>query len=226
MVSKYAVMVAGLWVMLVISGGASAEERMAVERNLLIFDLSESSGLPEEDRMILPDDHVLLAELLMENPAVDTIVVSGDGGFNWPAHEMAKKIESFGLHTVARHTCASACTTILLGGVERSMQPGASIGFHRMSNAASDLRATYERLKDEEGWSDEFAFASHIFERGEIAARDYIAFLLRRGVTPEFALTSLTYSSMDMWYPSEKEMLEAGVLTRRPKTPEEEAAAP
>jgi hypothetical protein len=226
MVSKYAVMVAGLWVMLVISGGASAEERMAVERNLLIFDLSESSGLPEEDRMILPDDHVLLAELLMENPAVDTIVVSGDGGFNWPAHEMAKKIESFGLHTVARHTCASACTTILLGGVERSMQPGASIGFHRMSNAASDLRATYERLKDEEGWSDEFAFASHIFERGEIAARDYIAFLLRRGVTPEFALTSLTYSRMDMWYPSEKEMLEAGVLTRRPKAPEGEAAAP
>jgi hypothetical protein len=220
------VVILGLWAMLGIAGGASATERMVVERNLLIFDLSESSGLPAEDRMILPDDHVRLAELLMENPEIDTIVVSGDGGFSWPAHEMAKKIESFGLHTVARHTCASACTTILLGGAERSMQPGASIGFHRMSNAASDLRATYGRLKDEEGWSDEFAFASHIFERGEIAARDYIAFLLRRGVTPEFALTSLTYSSMDMWYPSEKEMLEAGVLTRRPKSPEEEAAAP
>ena len=220
------VVILGLWAMLGIAGGASAKERMVVERNLLIYDLSESSGLPEEDRMILPDDHIRLAELLMENPAVDTIVVSGDGGFNWPAHEMARKIESFGLHTVARHTCASACTTILLGGVERSMQPGASIGFHRMSNAASDLRATYERLKDEEGWSDEFAFASHIFERGEIAARDYIAFLLRRGVTPEFALMSLTYSSMDMWYPSENEMLEAGVLTRRPKTQEEESAAP
>lgn len=225
MIRQHAVMV-GLWSMVAIAGGASATERMVVERNLLIFDLSESSDLPAEDRMILPDDHVLLAELLMENPAVDTIVVSGDGGFNWPAHEMANKIESFGLHTVARHTCASACTTILLGGAERSMQPGASIGFHRMSNAASDLRVMYSTLKDEQGWSDEFAFASHIFERGEIAARDYIAFLLRRGVTPEFALKSLTYSSMDMWYPSEKEMLEAGVLTRRPKTPEEEAAAP
>ena len=225
MIRQHAVMV-GLWSMLAIAGGASATERMVVERNLLIYDLSESSGLPEEDRMIQPNDHVLLGELLMENPEVDTIIVSGDGGFNWPAYEMANKIESFGLHTVARHTCASACTTILLGGVERSMEPGASIGFHRMSNAASDLRATYSRLKDEQGWSDEFAFASYIFERGEIAARDYIAFLLRRGVTSEFALTSLTYSSTDMWYPSEKEMLEAGVLTRRPKTPEEEAAAP
>jgi hypothetical protein len=139
---------------------------------------------------------------------------------------MAKKIESFGLHTVARHTCASACTTILLGGVERSMEPGASIGFHRMSNAASDLSATYSKLKDAEGWSDEFAFASYIFERGEIVARDYIAFLLRRGVTPDFALRSLTFSSSDMWYPSEAEMLEAGVLTRKAKTPEEEAATP
>jgi hypothetical protein len=225
MIRRYAVMV-GLWALLGVAGGASATERMVVERNLLIYDLSESSGLPEEDRMILPDDHVRLAELLMENPEVDTIVVSGDGGFSWPAYEMANKIESFSLHTVARHTCASACTTILLGGAERSMQPGASIGFHRMSNAASDLRATYSRLKDEQGWSDEFAFASYIFERGEIAARDYIAFLLRRGVTPDFALRSLTFSSSDMWFPSEAEMLEAGVLTRKAKTPEEEAATP
>ena len=225
MIRQYAAMV-GLGALLGAAGGASATERMVVERNLLIYDLSESSGLPEEDRMILPDDHVRLAELLMENPEVDTIVVSGDGGFSWPAHEMANKIESFGLHTVARHTCASACTTILLGGAERSMQPGASIGFHRMSNAASDLRATYGRLKVEQGWSDEFAFASYIFERGEIAARDYIAFLLRRGVTPDFALRSLTFSSSDMWFPSETEMLEAGVLTRKAKTPEEEAATP
>jgi hypothetical protein len=225
MIRQYAAMV-GLGALLGAAGGASATERMVVERNLLIYDLSESSGLPEEDRMILPDDHVRLAELLMENPEVDTIVVSGDGGFSWPAHEMANKIESFGLHTVARHTCASACTTILLGGAERSMQPGASIGFHRMSNAASDLRATYGRLKVEQGWSDEFAFASYIFERGEIAARDYIAFLLRRGVTPDFALRSLTFSSSDMWFPSEAEMLEAGVLTRKAKTPEEEAATP
>jgi hypothetical protein len=50
--------------------------------------------------------------------------------------------------------------------------------------------------------------------------------MLRRGVTPDFALRSLTYSSMDMWYPSEKEILEAGVLTRKAKAPEEEAATP
>lgn len=205
---------------------ATAKERMLVENNLLIYDLSETSGLPDSDRMILSDDHVLLAELLMEHPVVDTVVVSGDGGFNWPAYEMARKIESFGLNTVARHICASACTTVLLGGIERSMQPDASLGFHRMSNDASDLRDAYNHLKEKRGWQDEFDFASDAFERGEVAARNYIEFLLNRGVTVEFALRALTYSSTDMWYPTEEELLASGVLTRKAKTPEEEAATP
>ncbi len=205
---------------------AAAAERMIVNGHQLIYDLSESSGLPQADRMILSDDHVLLAELLMEHPAVDTVVLSGDGGFNWPAYEMARKIESFGLNTVARHICASACTTVLLGGIERSMQPDASLGFHRMSNDASDLRDAYNQLKEKRGWQDEFDFASDVFERGEIAARNYIEFLLNRGVTVEFALRALTYSSTDMWYPTEEELLASGVLTRKAKTPEEEAATP
>jgi hypothetical protein len=210
----------------VFSNVAAANERMLVENNLLIYDLSVTSGLPDSDRMILSDDHVLLAELLMEHPAVDTVVVSGDGGFNWPAYEMARKIESFGLNTVARHICASACTTVLLGGIERSMQADASLGFHRMSNDASDLRDTYDRLREKRGWQDEFDFASDVFERGEVAARNYIEFLLNRGVTVEFALRALTYSSTDMWYPTEEELLASGVLTRKAKTPEEEAATP
>ncbi len=210
----------------IFSNVATAKERMLVENNLLIYDLSEASGLPQADRMILSDDHVLLAEMLMEHPAVDTVVLSGDGGFNWPAYEMARKIESFGLNTVARHICASACTTVLLGGIERSMQPDASLGFHRMSNDASDLRDTYNHLKEKRGWQDEFDFASDAFERGEVAARNYIEFLLNRGVTVEFALRALTYSSTDMWYPTEEELLASGVLTRKAKTPEEEAATP
>jgi hypothetical protein len=205
---------------------AVAAERMIVDGHQLIYDLSESSGLPQADRMILSDDHVLLAELLMEHPLVDTVVLSGDGGFNWPAYEMARKIESFGLNTVARHICASACTTVLLGGIERSMQPDASLGFHRMSNDASDLRDTYYRLREKRGWQDEFDFASDVFERGEIAARNYIEFLLERGVTVEFALRALTYSSTDMWYPTEEELLASGVLTRKAETPEEEVPTP
>lgn len=205
---------------------AFAESRMVVDGHRLIYDLSESSRLPAEERTILPDDHLLLGEPLMENPIIDTIVVSGDGGLSWPAYEMAAKIEGFGLNTTAQHTCVSACTIILLGGRERTMQPGSQLGFHRSSSDADDLRDVYAQFKEAKGWKDEFAFAAHVFERGEIAARDYIDFLLWRGVNADFALRTLTYASMDMWYPSEAELLEAGVLTRRPKTAQEEAETP
>lgn len=203
-----------------------ADGRMVIAENMLIYDLSESSSLPVGDRMILPDDHVLLAELLMEHPLVDTVVVSGDGGFNWPAYEMARKINRFGLNTVARNTCASACTTVLLGGMERTMERGGSIGFHSMSNDAGDLRDAYDRLKEKRGWRNEFDFASYVFERGVEASRNYIDFLMSRGVKPEFALRALTYGSYDMWYPTEEELLESGVLTSIAKTSEDGATTP
>lgn len=214
------------WIFWLIAPQASAQERMVIQGNFLIYDLSDSSGLPETEQSILPEDHVLFSELLMENPEVDTVVVSGGGGLSWPAYEMAAKIEAFGLNTIARNTCVSACTTILLGGRDRSMEPGARLGFHRGSQAANYLKEIYESQLEDQGWQDEFAFAVFIYERGEIAARDYIDFLVRRGVSVFFALRTQTYSSSDMWYPSEAELLENGVLTRRPMTAQEEAETP
>lgn len=54
-----------LWAISIIASDALAQERMIVDGHQLIYDLSESSGLPEDDRMILPDDHLRLAEPLL-----------------------------------------------------------------------------------------------------------------------------------------------------------------
>jgi hypothetical protein len=205
---------------------AIAKERMVVQGYHLIYDLSISSGLPDSEQTILPEDHILLAGLLMEHPELDTVVVSGGGGVNWPAHEMANKIEAFGLNTIAKNTCSSACTTILLAGRERSMHKGSRLGFHRTSNSADHLREVYASLRGNMGWKDEFAFANYIFEQGQVTARSYIESLVRRGVDAEFALRVLTYGSNDMWYPSEEELLASGVLTRLPKTEQEERETP
>lgn len=223
---KTVAMLAAFWVMGAIATGASAKERMVVEGNVLIYDLSDSSGLPDAEQTILPNDHLLLAELLMENPAVDTIIVSGHGGLSGPAYAMATKIEGFGMNTIARDTCVSACTIILLGGKERTIQSGARLGFHRISNPANNLRDSYSNLKEEKGWKDEFGFAAHVFEQGEIAARNYINFFVQRGVSVTFALRALSYDSADMWYPTETELLEGGVLTWNAKALQEEADTP
>ena len=76
------------------------------------------------------------------------------------------------------------------------------------------------------GWKDEFEFANYIFEQGQVTAHSYIDSLVRRGVSAEFALRVLTYGSNDMWYPSEEELLASGVLTRLPKTEQEERETP
>jgi hypothetical protein len=218
--------VAVLWIAGAIATAAAAEDRMKVDRNFLIYDLSESSGLPEDEQTILPEDRLLLAELLMDHPDVDTFVVSGGGGLSWPAEEMAIKIESFGLRTVARHSCISACTTMFLGGVERSMEPGARLGFHRGAQSADFLRELYRGAQGDHGWVDEFAFAAYLYERGEVAARNYIEFLVRRGVSIDFALRTLTYSSDDIWFPTPEELFEHGVLTLRAETKQEVVSAP
>ena len=203
-----------------------AQDRMVVQDFRLIYDLSDSSGIPKPDRTIQPEDHILLATLLMEHPAVDTIVLSGGGGLSWPAEEMASKIEAFGLNTIAKNVCASACATILLAGRERSMQAGARVGFHRASNDADAIKEVYIETKEQRGWKDEFAMAAHVFERGQISARNQIEYMIRRGVSADFALRTLTYGSMDMWFPSEAELLESGVLTRQPRTQQEEDETP
>jgi hypothetical protein len=70
----------------------------------------------------------------------------------------------------------------------------------------------YEAQKEEMGWKDEFSYASWVHEEAQSDARNFIEYLLQRGVEPEFALKVLTYSSDDMWYPSEEEMRLAKVL--------------
>ena len=63
------------------------------------------------------------------------------------------------------------------------------------------------------GWKDEFAYARWTYEDGQIIARDFIEYLIQRGVSVDFALRTLMHSGDDMWYPSTQELAEAGVIT-------------
>lgn len=60
---------------------------------------------------------------------------------------------------------------------------------------------------------NEFAYARWPYEDGQIIARDFIEYLIQRGVSVDFALRTLMHSGDDMWYPSTQELAEAGVIT-------------
>jgi hypothetical protein len=185
---------------------------MTVAGNTLIFDTSALSS-DADSNAILRSDANLFGDLIMNNPSVDTIIVSGDGGDLYASYEMARTIMKFDLNVVARGDCESGCAIVFLSGKTRTLEKGARLGFHRSSTEADNHREHYTLLKDKMGWKDEFAYARWTYEDGQIIARDFIEYLIQRGVSVDFALRTLMHSGDDMWYPSTQELAEAGVIT-------------
>jgi hypothetical protein len=192
---------------------AEAQDRMTLEGNTLIFDTDVVWPASESTSSVTDSDANILGDLLMKNPAVDTVIISGAGDGLYASYEMARKLSQFDITVMARSDCESGCSLMFLGGKVRKLEKGARLGFRRTATDASSHREHYAAEKDTKGWADEFAYARWVYEDGQIDAREYIGYLLQRGVKAEFALRVMTFSAQDMWYPTEKEMLEAGVLT-------------
>jgi hypothetical protein len=192
---------------------AEAQDRMTLEGNTLIFDTDVVWPASESPSSITDSDANILGDLLMKSPAVDTVIISGAGDGLYASYEMARKLSQFDIAVIARSDCESGCSLMFLGGKVRKLEKGARLGFRRTATDASSHREHYAAEKDTKGWADEFAYARWVYEDGQIDAREYIDYLLQRGVKAEFAVRVLTYSSDDMWYPTETEMREAGVLT-------------
>ncbi|MCZ8133540.1 MAG: hypothetical protein O9248_00705 [Rhodobacteraceae bacterium] len=185
---------------------------MIVDGNTLIFDTDAFDGSDTESSRITIGDDRLFGELIMTHPNISTIVLVGGGGNSLAAEGIARKIMEFDLDTVARNRCASSCATIFLAGRHRQLEKGGWLCFHRASTTAADFRGFFQTGKDSGLWQDEFDFASEVFDNGQISTRDYIAFLLSRGVSIEFALKTLAYSANDAWCPTREELERHGVL--------------
>jgi hypothetical protein len=192
---------------------AGARDRMTIEGNTLIFDTNAVWAATDDSPSIIGSDANLFGDLLMNNPNVDTVIISGSGGNMYASYEMARKLSQFDLTVFARNDCESACSLVFLGGKIRKLEKGARLGFHRSATSAQNHKENYAALKESLGWADEFAYARWAYEDGQIVARKYIEYLMQRGIKAEFALRVMAYSTQDMWYPTENEMREAGVLT-------------
>lgn len=188
------------------------DERMQVEGSTLTFNTDAFRNSEVQSSRITYDDDILFGDLIMNFPDVTTVIVSGGGGSSKAAEGIARKIMEFQLDTVAVNRCGSSCSTIFLAGKKRELAKGGWLCFHRASVTASDYRELFEKGKEYNDWTDEFDFAVDVFDSGQIATRDYVEFLLSRGVSVEFVLKSLIFSANDMWCPSREELEKAGVI--------------
>lgn len=188
------------------------DERMVVEGNTLVFNTDAFRDSNTQSSRITTDDDNLFGDMIMNHPDVTTVIIQGGGGSSKAADGIARKIIEFELDTVARNRCASSCATVFLAGSKRTLEKGGWLCFHRSWVSAADFREVYTAGKQDGDWEDEFVFSQEVFDNGQIATRDYLEFMISRGVSLDFALKSLAYSANDAYCPSREELAAYGVL--------------
>ncbi|CAN1517446.1 COG3904 Predicted periplasmic protein [Paracoccaceae bacterium] len=158
-------------------------------------------------------DHNVLADIVFENPDIDTVFLTGQGGWSYSAVLMNRNIQWAGLNTVAYKECLSACAVVFIGGAERTLAKGGILGFHRAGTHVGELEEYYTSVRAEKGWTNEFQFAEWNFEAGQIHARDMLALIVENGISPMLAVNMLSVDKDDIWRPTEDELMELRVIT-------------
>lgn len=130
----------------------------------------------------------LVKEALEKHPQVRRVLLNSPGGRLGEAAVISKEIEARQMNTAAQVECSSACTMILVSGVDRSLAAGTKVGFHGPS---------YPGLG-----------AVEINPAVTMMADSYRA----AGLQDTFVSNALAVDPSTLWYPKEAELFEVGVV--------------
>jgi hypothetical protein len=118
-------------------------------------------------------------------PDAETVELQSPGGWVGEAIRIAEQIERRELATRVSAQCSSACTLAFAGGVRRTLAAGGALGFHAGSAAT--------------GIGD--------------GNREFNAYMLYRGIDPQFLLASNAVPPRDIWVPDLETLRGAGIVT-------------
>jgi hypothetical protein len=128
---------------------------------------------------------------LAEHPSIRDVVLAGPGGRIGVGYELFRLFRNRKLNTRVETACASACTIAFLGGLERSVAPGAKLGFHSASFPGMSESDMYDANRD---------------------IRQFLIYSAR--VTPAFAQKVVDTPGDGIWIPTPEELLAGKVVTR------------
>jgi hypothetical protein len=122
------------------------------------------------------------------SPNATTLVLNSDGGRETAAEELAVRVQQRHLNTSVQDHCLSACTNVFLAGVKREVAEDADLGFHQPS-------------------------APGLTNQGRaIAIEEMAQFYRSHGVRQWFIDHIVATPPESMWYPTQDELKEGGVL--------------
>lgn len=167
--------------------GARAETRPAAYR-LALADGGASVRLEGLIEFGITRD---LEDLLESAKGVRLVSLESMGGRVAEARGLIRVIERFGLMTLARGDCASACALAFMAGRQRWLDEGARLGFHRYGLGGRMAGVFVDPEREQ--------------------AKDLAVF--RRHAVDEALLARIDATPHDqMWYPTPAELLAAGVV--------------
>ncbi|WP_370228760.1 hypothetical protein [Cognatishimia sp.] len=156
---------------------------LSLDGRVLTYDGIMSSGMMNE-----------LEPLMSQSPDLQQITLNSPGGNLYEARRFAQRVLQYGLDTHVAIECSSSCLLAFTAGANRTLGPGAQLGFHRYGLDFKQLmpyaEADVERLQDQ-----------RFFEQQQIDSR----FIERYFQDDRRAL----------WYPHKNELLDAGIITKR-----------
>ena len=190
-----------------------AQSRYTIDGDTLTLDMTVKEPGYDFDGELDGYDETEVISYLFDHPEINTLRVTGPGGYGPAGRAISTYLAQHGINTQAFGECASACARIFLGGKSRKLANGAKLGFHRPWIVKERERRLYEANRVEEKWEDEFDYVTMIYDIAMQNMLEGIKFMRSRGVDMDFILKIYSTSSYDIWEPSRAELLEAGVLT-------------
>jgi len=190
-----------------------AQSRYTIEGNTLTLDMTVAAPGYEFDGELDGYDETEVISYLFDHPEINTLRVTGPGGYGPAGRAISTYLAQHGINTQAFGECASACARIFLGGKSRKLADGAKLGFHRPWIVKERERRLYEANRVEEKWEDEFDYVTMIYDIAMQNMLENIKFMRSRGVDMDFILKIYSTSSYDIWEPSRVDLVASGVLT-------------
>ena len=196
------------------AAGLTAQSRYTILDDTLTLDMRVEELGYEFDGALDEYDETEVISYLFDHPKINTLRVTGPGGYFPTASAIAEYLIRHEINTEAVGECDSACAQIFLGGKTRTLAPGAKLGFHRPHLVKEREKQFYEENHVKKGWKDRFDYGIDTYDLAMLHMVKRIEYMLSRGVDIDFILKKYTTSSYDIWHPSKEELLKAGVLTK------------
>lgn len=132
-----------------------------------------------------------LSEQLSDSDRLNTLVLNSPGGNVREARRMAETVLANGIATHVSNECSASCLLVFMAGQQRTLGPGAQLGFHRYG-------------------LDFIQVLPHVNPLREMRVDQQ--YYLERGLELDFLDKVFDLDRNSIWYPSRNELVNAGVL--------------